>query len=300
METRRTMLAVAGAAAVSALQPAWAQPRRPIATVATFSVLEDVVRVIAGARADVSALVGANQDAHVYSAKPGDARRLARAQLLVRNGMGFEGWLDRLTTASGFAGRVVTASDGVNPIMVREGLADPHVWQSFANAKIYARNVAQAFAALSPADASVFNANRAAFEAEVDRIFAEARALLQTAPAERGLFLVPHNSFRYMGRELGLTFRGLRALNTGAQPSAKDLATLVMEIRKTGAAVAFLENITDQRLITQIAAETGVRIGGKLYSDALSEPSGPAGTYLAMLRHNARTLAHAARDLRPR
>lgn len=292
---RRKLIAGLSGAALCAPGAAAAQTRAPVRVVASFSVLADVVRVIAGRRASVTMLVGLNQDAHHYTPKPGDARALSQAQLLIENGLGFERWLDPLAAASGFKGRRMAASEGVTPILVRETIPDPHVWQSFDNAKIYARNVERALAAAAPADAAAFARNRAAFEAEVDAVAAEARAAMPGPAAPRGLFLVPHNSFRYMGRELGLSFRGLRALNTGAQPSAKEVAQLIADIRAAGAAAAFVENITDPRLIQQIAAESGAHIGGKLYSDALSTPSEPAATYVAMLRHNALAIAAAAR-----
>lgn len=294
---RRTLITRLSAAALAAPATALAQGRAPVRVVASFSVLADVVRVVAGPRARITMLVGLNEDAHHYDPKPGDARALAEAQLLVENGLGFERWLDPLATASGFSGQRVAASAGVSPILVRETIPDPHVWQSFENAKIYAGNVERALAAASPADRAAFARNRAAFDADVDAAFTEAKAAMAQVSAPRGLFLVPHNSFRYMGRELGLTFRGLRALNTGAQPSAKEVAQLIGEIRAAGAAAAFVENITDPRLIRQIAAESGAHIGGKLYSDALSLPTEPAATYGGMLRHNARTLVAAARAI---
>jgi zinc/manganese transport system substrate-binding protein len=293
---RRSFIAglAGGAAGLAGLTgvgtPALAR-RQALNVITTFSILGDIVATIGGARVSVRSLIGPDQDSHRYDPRPTDARAIALADLVVRNGMGFEGWLDRLITASGFRASLVTASDGITPIFVRDTIPDPHVWQSFTNVKIYARNIELGLARLAPASARDFAANRARFHTQVDQAFARAKALMAPIPADKRLVVVPHNSFRYLGQELGLQFRGLRSLSTGGQPSAAGLAGLINEIKTSGAAAAFVENIGDERLIGQIAQQSGARVGGKLYSDALSPPGGPASTTLAMLDYNVRAIA---------
>jgi zinc/manganese transport system substrate-binding protein len=265
----------------------------PIPVLATFSVLQDLTREVGGARVRVEALIGPDQDAHHHDARPGDLRRVRAARLVVRNGLGFEGWLDRLVAASGHRGPVLTASTGTPPIIVGRGVPDPHVWQSFANVKIMAGNIAGALSRLSPADRALFAGNLARFSARVDAAAVAAKRRMAAIPPARRVIVVPHNSFRHLAAELGFQVRALRALSTGAQPSATALATLVREVRATRAAAFFVENVGDARLIAQIARETGARVGGRLYSDALSGPDGPAPTTLAMLEHNARVIAAA-------
>jgi len=269
---------------------------RPLKVVASFSVLEDMARQVGGPDVAVHVLVGRNGDAHHYDAKPGDARALREADLVLVSGFNFESWLPKLLEASGFRGRQAIAGEGIAPILVgRNGdIPDPHVWQSFANARTYARNVERALATLRPARAAAFARARTAWEARLDAASAQARATVPTGQADRVL-VVPHNSFRYLGRELGLTFRGVRGLSTAGQPSAGDFAKLVDAVREAKGAVVFRENMTEARTVERLAAETGAKIGGVLYSDALSEPTGPAPTYLAMLTHNVRVIAAGLR-----
>lgn len=291
------MLSRRAVAAGLALSPGLAAAQgRPLRVVASFSVLDDIARQIGGPDVTVHVLVGRNGDAHHYDPKPGDARALRDADLVLVSGFNFEGWLPKLLEASGFRGRQAIAGEGIAPILVgRNGdIPDPHIWQSFGNARTYARNVERALAALRPARAAAFARARTAWEARLDTAFAEARAAVP--PGQEGrVLVVPHNSFRYLGREFGLTFRGVRGLSTGGQPSAGDFAKLVDAVREAKGAVVFRENMTEARTVERLAAETGARIGGVLYSDALSEPTGPAPTYLAMLRQNVRVIAAGLR-----
>lgn len=297
MNTRRDILAGLGCGVgigASAATPALAR-RAALPIMATFSILADVAAQVGGSLVRVASLVGPDQDAHHYDPKPGDLRAIARSRLVVRNGLGFEGWMDRLVSASGYRGPITTGADGIVPILVRGTIPDPHVWQSFDNTKIYAANIERALARLMPEEAIALARNRARFDTAIEAARTEARALIAPIPANRRLVVVPHNSFRYLGRELGLEFRGLRALSTGAQPSGAALAQLVRDVKASGAAACFVENIGDERLIAQIARETGARVGGRLHSDALSGPNGPAPTTVAMLRSNVRLIAAALR-----
>lgn len=298
--TRRRFLVTAGIASAFGLSPA--QATEPLRAIATFSILADMTREIGGERVRVDALVGPDSDAHAYQPTPADARRLAQAHLVVTNGMGFEGWMDRLVTAAGYRGEVVVATRGIRVIREpRKGHstvhhhrdADPHAWQDLGNAAQYVSNIEAALARADPAGAHVYRANAAAYRARLDALDAEIRAALDRLPQERRRIVTSHDAFGYFAHAYNLQFLAPVGLSTDSDPTAADVAKLIRQIKKERIPAVFIENISDPRLLERVRAETGARIGGTLYSDALSAPGGPAATYLDLMRHNLRTLAEA-------
>ena len=173
------------------------------------------------------------------------------------------------------------------------GAFDPHAWQSLGNAVAYVDNIVAALAQADPANAAAFHRNRAAYGAEIEALDAEIRGIVAALPADRRTVVTSHDAFQYFGRDYGLTFLAPQGLSTESEASAKDVARMIERIRDEGISAVFVENITDPRLLEQIADETGATIGGTLYPGALSGPDGPAPTYLDMMRHNATTLARA-------
>jgi zinc/manganese transport system substrate-binding protein len=300
MTTRRILLA-AGLATAFIAAPAGAQDTRPnkIKAVATISIVGDLARNVGGDRVEVTTLVGPNGDAHVYSPTPGDAKQLAAANIVFVNGLGLEGWMTRLVTASGTKAPMVVVSNGVTPRRMPDEdnpgrmVTDPHAWQSIADAKIYVANIRDGLAAADPAGKAVYDANAQAYLGKLDALEQEVRAAIAGIPADRRKIITAHDAFGYFGAAYDMSFIAPEGVSTDAEPSAKDVARIITQIRKRKIPAVFLENITDPRLMAQIARETGARIGGKLYSDALSEPSGPAGTYIDMMRHNVREFTKA-------
>ena len=371
MPTRRALLLSATALlAVTLAAPAVAESQRPTPVVATFSILGDMVERIGGEHVAVTTLVGPDGDTHVYQPTPADARAVSEAEILVVNGLQFEGWLDRLIAASDFDGMRVVATDGIEPIAFdndhdddgshddhaeeaghddhhdhdeheeaghddhhdhdeheeaghddhdheahaeaghddhedeahaegddhdhhHHGAFDPHGWQSLGNALAYVDNITAALAQADPANAADFHRNRAAYGAEIEALDAEIHEIVAGLPADRRTVVTSHDAFQYFGRDYGLTFLAPQGLSTESEASAQDVARLIERIRDEGISAVFVENITDGRLLEQIANETGASIGGTLYPGALSGPDGPAPTYLDMMRHNATTLAQA-------
>ncbi|HVX78079.1 MAG TPA: metal ABC transporter substrate-binding protein [Bradyrhizobium sp.] len=270
--------------------PAKAQPQ--VNVVASFSILGDFVRNVGGDRVNVTTLVGPNGDVHVYTPAPEDAKRIADARLVVINGLGLEGWLPRLVQSSGGKATVVTATKGITPRNLGSE-ADPHAWQSVVNAKIYVGNIAKALEAADPADAEVFRANEQHYQDELDRLDREVRAAVAQIPPQRRKVISTHDAFGYFAAEYGIAFIAPLGVSTEAEPSARDIAAIVGQIRAAKIPAVFFENITDPRLMRQISAETGARIGGTLYSDSLSGEKGEAPTYIDMVRHNIRALTSA-------
>lgn len=300
MITRR--LALAAAAAFALVTPAAAE--EPLKVVASFSILGDIVSEIGGERVAVTTLVGPNGDAHVYQPTPADAQAVAGAGAIVANGLGFEGWIDRLAKASETRAALVIASEGVIPLAFEEeedhaehehehGAYDPHAWQSVANVAIYVGNIERALAAADPDGAGTYRANAAAYRSELEALDAEIRAAVAALPENRRTVVTSHDAFGYFSAAYGLTFVAPQGVSTEAEASARNVAALIEQIREEKIGAVFVENISDPRLLNQIAAETGAKIGGALYSDALSGPEGPAPSYIAMMRYNLSEMTEA-------
>jgi len=269
-----------------------------IKVVASFSILGDMTAVVAGEDARVTTLVGPNSDAHAYQPKPSDAKQLADAHLVVVNGLGFEGWIERLVRASGYKGPVVTASSGVTAVPVEHAAGhghqhgkghralDPHAWQSLENGQIYVRNIAAGLAKVDPANAARYAARAEAYLRDLATLDATIKSELAAVPAAQRRVITSHDAFQYFARAYGVTFLAAAGVSTESEPSAAAVGALIRQIRKTGVKALFVENMTDQRLLAQIAREAGGVVGGTLYSDALARPGEPAGSYLGMVRHN--------------
>ena len=297
MLIRRYVLTALGALLLAA--PAPAQERLPV--VASFSILGDFVKNVGGDRVAVESLVGPNGNAHVYAPSPNDAKKAADAKLVFVNGLGFEGWLERLVKASGTKAPIVVATQGIKPLERASehghdhdhGRADPHAWQSVANAKVYVANIRDAVIAADPAGKEVYTANAAAYLAKLDALEREVREVIAKIPADRRRVITSHNAFGYFQDAYGISFTAPQGVSTEAEASAKDVAAIISQIKKQKVPAVFLENVTDPRQMQQIAQETGAKVGGMLYSDALTEPKGEAPTYIDLIRHNLRQLASA-------
>jgi zinc/manganese transport system substrate-binding protein len=302
LPTRRhvvSLSAAAAAVAAAGLVPERGQNKtqdRPRA-VATFSILGDLVRNVGGERVEVATLVGPNGDVHVYAPTPGEVKTVAAANIVFVNGLGLEGWIDRLIAASATRAPVVVASRGIRP---RSGarsqdhaVSDPHAWQSVANAKLYVGNIRDGLIAIDTAETKIFEANATTYLARLDALDGEIKAAIAAIPPARRKAITAHSAFGYFGDAYGIAFIAPEGLSTEAEPSARDVAKLIEQVRRENVPALFLENVTESRLVERIAAETGVTIGGKLYSDALSSPDGPAATYIAMMRSNVRELTRA-------
>lgn len=260
--------------------------------VASFLILGDFVRNVGGERVNLTTLVGENGDVHVYAPAPGDAKRIADAKLVIVNGLGLEGWLPRLVQSSGAKAVVVTASAGIAPLKLRSD-ADPHAWQSVPNAKIYVTNIANALAAADPADAEFFYGQAKVYLEKLETLDREVRDAVAKIPPERRKLITNHDAFGYFAAQYGFEFIAPVGVSTDAEPSARDIAAIITQIKTEKIPAIFLENISDPRLIERIAAETGAKIGGTLISDSLTGEKGLAPTYIDMVRHNIKALTSA-------
>jgi zinc/manganese transport system substrate-binding protein len=264
--------------------------------VASFSILGDIVARVGGDRVAVTTIVGPNADTHVYEPKPSDAAAVAAADIFFVNGLGFEGWMDRFVQSTGYSGQLVVASDGVATHEMDEDgetVTDPHAWQSLSNGVLYVQNIAKGLCAADAAGCATYTANADAYAAELTTLDATVREQLEAVPPEQRKVITTHDAFGYFAEAYGVTFLAPEGISTDAEPSAADVAKLITQIKSEGVRALFVENMSDPRLVQQIADETSVTLGGELYADALSASDGPAPTYLDMFRHNVGLLIPA-------
>ncbi|WP_442894555.1 zinc ABC transporter substrate-binding protein AztC [Bradyrhizobium sp. AZCC 1588] len=305
IKTLRTVV-LAGLVSLSPLA-AGAASTKKLNVVASFSIIADFARHVGGDRIDVRSLVGANGDPHVYEPRPADVRTIAAADIVLVNGLRFEGFLRRLIEASGTKAPVVELTKGVQPLKSTEqahhhgrsghhhhhGDYDPHAWQAVPNARIYVKNIVDAFCSIDPPGCTTYEANAKAYDATLSVLDDEIRTTIAPIPPRKRIVITAHDAFGYFAHEYGLTFLAPEGLSTDAEAPASDIASLIRQIKRDKVAAVFVENITDPRLVQRIAAETGSKVGGELYSDALSRPDGPAATYVDMMKHNASTIRKA-------
>jgi zinc/manganese transport system substrate-binding protein len=287
---RRFQLWLVCLVVVTSAVGARAQDRVNVVT--SFSILGDFVKNVGGERVNVTTLVGPDGDVHVYTPAPADAKQIADAKLLVINGLGLEGWLPRLLQSAGSKAPIIIATRSIAPLKLGSD-ADPHAWQSVANAKIYVTNIRDALGAADPADAEIFRANTQAYLAKLDALDREVGEAIGKIPESRRKVISTHDAFGYFASAYGIEFVAPLGVSTESEASARDIAGIITQIRTSKIPAVFLENISDPRLIRQIAAETGARVGGTLYSDSLTGEKGDAPTYIDMVRHNIRALTSA-------
>ena len=284
---------------------------QPLPVVASFSVLADMVREVGGAHVEVISLVGPNTDAHVFDPTPADAKRIASARLVFVNGLGFEGWLDRLVKASGYRGPLVIASKGLKaPLQLKDtpdhagtakgahtqgshGVSDPHAWQNLANAEQYVETIRNALVTALPVHDAALKQRAADYIARIRALDQSTQAQIAAVPVERRRVITSHDAFGYFAKAYDIDFIAPQGVSTDAEATAQDVAKIIRQIKADKIPAVFLENVSDDRLIRRIGKESGAKIGGKVFSDALSETKGPAGSYIDMMRNNIREFTAA-------
>ncbi|GAB2942946.1 metal ABC transporter solute-binding protein, Zn/Mn family [Aquaspirillum soli] len=288
---------------VSFAVPAWAAEPLPVLT--SFSILADITQQVGGERVTVSSLVGPNQDAHVYQPSPQDVKKLLASRVFVVNGLGFEGWIQRLTQSSQYRGQTVVASEKIKPLAVKTSHGhdhghrhdhgkgvDPHAWHNPQHVIQYGHTIAQALAKADPAGASYYQQRAQQFEQQLRQLDQSIEQQFATIPVAQRKVITSHDAFSYLGQRYQIRFLAPQGMSTESEASAASVAKLVKQIRQEKVKALFVENMADQRLLQQISQETNVKVGGKLYSDALSAGA-PAGSYIELMQYNAKNLASA-------
>ena len=290
----------------SLLQVKELQAKEKLLVVTSFSILQDMTQQLVGDRAEVVTLVGVNEDSHTYQPKPSDSRKLTKADLVIENGLEFEGWMNRLVAASEYKGLRVIAAQGVAAISMlgeddhdhdhsaenehQHGEYDPHAWQSLVAAQQYVRNIRDGLIQVDPQGQAYYEAQATAYIQRLQALHKSMKSRFDRLPVSQRKVMTPHAAFGYLASAYGLTFVSPQGVSTTSEPSASEMAHLVEQIREQRVAAIFMENTGDPRLVEQLKRETKAKLGGTLYSDALSEASGPAASYLEMMQHNLETL----------
>ncbi|HVI51109.1 MAG TPA: zinc ABC transporter substrate-binding protein [Candidatus Sulfotelmatobacter sp.] len=291
---RRSLIAAAFViSAVSAGVPAMAEP---LPVVASFSILGDLVSQVGGADVAVTTLVGPGSDTHVYQPVPSDAQTLAASKLVFVNGLGLEGWMERLIQASGTKATVVTVSSAVKAAQMEEDgktVTDPHAWQNLANGRLYVRAIADALAVADPVHADGFRQRAAAVDKELADLDDWVKGEIAKVPAAKRKIITTHDAFGYFGRAYGVAFLAPVGISTEAEPTPAGIAKLARQAKAEHIKALFIENLSDPRLIQTLAKESGGTVGGELFSDSLSDAKGPAAGYQAMFRHNVPAMIEA-------
>lgn len=285
------MLAILVAACGSGQETAHSGGIRVVATTVQMGALTSAV---AGDDAQVKTLIGAGVDPHDFEPGPGDLRALADADVVVRNGLGLDDWLDRTVKSAGGNAQVITATDGIQPRVI-DGHPDPHVWQDPMNDKIIVANIAAALATADPAHEDVYIANARTYEAKLDATDDQVRQLIDAIPPANRKMVTDHDAFGYFIERYGLTYIGavIPSTTTQAESSAKAVADIEQLIRKEGVKAIFTEETANPKVTKQIATDTGARVVDTLYGDSLGAPGSGADTVDGMILTNARMIAEA-------
>jgi zinc/manganese transport system substrate-binding protein len=289
---------IVGAASADAAQ---------LKVVASFTVLGDLTQQIGGDDVSVTTLVRADGDTHVYQPTPNDAKALKEADVIIINGLGFEGWMSRLIESSGTKAPVVTASQGIAKTLTmaekeeeghhdhhhHHGSTDPHAWQSLTNGRVYVKNIAAALQKADPANSKDYAERASKLDAELAALDTWVEKEIASVPAEKRRVITTHDAFGYFADAYQVTFLAPTGFSTDDEPSAKEMRHLIQQIQSGKTRALFLESMGNPNIIKQLAAETGAVVGPALYTDALSTENGPAATYQKMMQYNVRALVKA-------
>lgn len=279
--------------AVAALLSSPLAMAKTVNAVTSFSILGDIVQEVGGEHVKVTSLVGPDGDPHSFEPSPKDSKAINASDVVFVSGLGLEGWIDRLVTASGYKGHLVTASEGVNYRKMEEDgkqITDPHAWNSMANGVIYATNVMNALIKADPQDADYFRQRGKAYIEQLQKLDSWAKTEFAGIPQSKRKVLTSHDAFGYFGQEYHVSFMAPVGFSTESEASASGVASLIKQIKDEKVKTYFIENQTDPRLVKQIAAASGAQPGGELYPEALSGPQGPATTYVKAFKHNVETI----------
>ncbi|MCB6182799.1 metal ABC transporter substrate-binding protein [Leeia sp. TBRC 13508] len=289
----RQVLLKASSVLILSLSSILSHAAEKLPVVASFSVLGDLVQQIGGDKVSVTTLVGPDQDAHVFQPSPKDAQAVGKAKVVFMNGLGFEGWMPRLTTAAGGKAKSITVSSGIKTQTMEEDgkqETDPHAWQNPANVVVYVKNIANGLATADPANKAYYQQQAAQYTTKLEDLQKWVVTEVNSIPASKRKVITSHDAFGYLSKRFAIEFLAPQGMNTEAEASPKDVANLIKQIRQEKIKAVFVENISNPKLLKQLSAEAGVSTGDSLFSDALSKKGGPAATYLEMYRHNITTL----------
>ncbi len=269
--------------------------QKKLKVVATASMIADMAANIAGDAADIQTIVPIGGDPHIYEPTPSDAKLVASADLILKNGLTFEGWLSELIENSGTKARAVTVTEGIEPIqsIKYKNATDPHAWMEAQNGIIYCENIAKALTELSPENAQMFAFNLEVYKKQLEETDRYIRAEIEKIPSQKRTLITSHDAFQYYGRRYGIRLESVLGTSTDADAQTSDIIRLNKVIAENDVPAIFIESTINPKLLEQIAKDNKIEIGGKLYSDSIGDKNSPAPTYIDMLRHNTDVIVKA-------
>lgn len=269
---------------------------RPL-VVASASIFRDMAEVVSGGLVEVQSVVPIGGDPHIYEPTPADVRLVARADLVLVNGLTFEGWMNELIANSGTRARTITITEGIGTIESEEyaNSSDPHAWMTAKNGQLYVENIRRALVDLDPYNKDVYDFNAQLYQQQLEDLDKEIFREISSLPESRRVLITSHDAFRYYGRYYGVRVEAALGTSTDAEVQTEDVNRLTKIIQESGVPAIFVESTINPKLIRQLATDNDVIIGGNLYADSLADPDHPAGTYLGMLRYNTQSLVAALR-----
>jgi ABC-type Zn uptake system ZnuABC Zn-binding protein ZnuA len=268
--------------------PAFAQDAEKPLVVASASMFSDMAANIGGDLIETATIVPIGGDPHIYEPTPGDVRLLLKADLILMNGLTFEGWINDLIKNSGSNAPVATITEGITPIVSaqHQNATDPHAWMEPVNGKIYAQNIKEALLKILPQHQDQINTQFQNYIMQLDELDAYIREHIAKIDSNKRILITSHDSFHYYGQRYGVRLESVLGTSTDADVRTSDLIRLNKVIQENKIPVVFIESTINPKLLNQVASDNKITIGGKLYSDSLGDKDSPANTYLNMIRHN--------------
>ncbi len=266
--------------------------------VATASIFADMAKNIAADRVVIESIVPVGGDPHLHEPTPRDARIVAAADLILVNGLTFEGWLNELIENAGTNATIVRITEGITPIqsLTYKNATDPHAWMDAQNGLVYIKNIKDALIALDSEGREQYEFNYGVYKQQLEDLDQYiARRIAEIPKAQRTL-ITSHDAFQYFGRKYGLQLEAILGISTDAEVQTSDITRLTQVIRNSNLPAVFIESTVNPKLLKQIAKDNKVKIGGQLFSDSIGDEDSPASSYYDMLKYNTDTIVEALKQ----
>ncbi len=269
-----------------------------IKILSSASIFEDIAANIGGSLVITDCIVPIGGDPHIYEPVPRDAQKTIESDLILINGLTFEGWINELIENSGTKAKTVLITEGVEAITsdTYKNASDPHAWMNLLNGKKYAENIKNALVELDPENGSVYEANYKKYIQQIMELHDYVTKEIMTIPVNRRYLITSHDAFKYFGNQYGIQVEGIIGISTDAVAQTSDIRRVNKIIKENGVPAVFVESTINPKMLKQIASDNKVVIGGELFADSIAEKDHPAGTYLGMIKYNTDTIVNGLRN----
>ncbi|MEM1325362.1 MAG: zinc ABC transporter substrate-binding protein [Bacteroidota bacterium] len=272
-----------------------AQNDKPYKVIATASIFADMAKNIATDRIEIETIVPIGGDPHMHEPTPRDAQLVIDADLILKNGLTFEGWLNELIDNSGTSAKSILITAGVEAISSEQyaGSSDPHAWMSAENGLIYIENIKNALIQLDPEGREEYEFNYGVYKQQLEDLDAYIRTRVNDIPEEKRVLITSHDAFQYYGRRYGIRLESVLGVSTDADVQTADIVRLSEVIKSTSVPAVFIESTVNPKLLAQLAKDNNVKVGGKLFADSIGDEDSEAPSYYDMLKYNTDTVVEA-------